>query len=427
VLSLPFPDKFFDASCAIDLLEHLPSDRREQAINEQVRVTRGPVIIACPCREDGVELYEGIANAIYRAHFGVGHERLDEHRREPLPWAAELIRYLHQQHGLEAQVFPNGYLPRWAEMIAFNLVLQRVNRLAAFARLVSRFYNQEIYPYDNREPCYRRIMVFGAAGTLSLPSRTEDEAFALRARQLRRLIEHGYSMLSTVAAHRAGEEASQAREGVQQVATLLGERSGEIAGVIELLNRMAQGSGRLEARMADLARELSRAREDEQRERSARQQVEDAAAVLKATVETRDREIKGLQAGLEAGGRDLAMLRAALEKLRDHIGLVEQSERWRIGGMIVALYHRLRFRKPRRDSIQRVRELIETALGAAPLARAGRAAGASAQRDSAELLGLPAELARCERGLAEACAEALLNLLEAAGLVRPARRGAGRW
>lgn len=48
VTKLPFPDKSFDVSCAFEVLEHLPFDQFQTALEELVRVARSHVLLSLP-------------------------------------------------------------------------------------------------------------------------------------------------------------------------------------------------------------------------------------------------------------------------------------------------------------------------------------------------------------------------------------------
>lgn len=51
VLDLPFADRQFEFVVALDLLEHVPSGQRKQALSELARVTNRRLIAGCPCGE----------------------------------------------------------------------------------------------------------------------------------------------------------------------------------------------------------------------------------------------------------------------------------------------------------------------------------------------------------------------------------------
>lgn len=53
ITDLPFPDKSFQVVSCIDVLEHLPLEARDCAIDELVRVASRAVLVACPHGENG--------------------------------------------------------------------------------------------------------------------------------------------------------------------------------------------------------------------------------------------------------------------------------------------------------------------------------------------------------------------------------------
>src|SRR5207244_4416573 len=75
-IQLPFRDTSFDAVVAVDVLEHLPKDRRPSLVRETLRVSRGLVVLACPtARSERAE-------AVHRKMLGVV-------RGEENPWLEE--------------------------------------------------------------------------------------------------------------------------------------------------------------------------------------------------------------------------------------------------------------------------------------------------------------------------------------------------
>ncbi len=330
---LPFTAGFFDMTCSIDLLEHLLPADRCRAIDEMVRVTRGAVVIAAPCAEDGVAFYEQLANSVYKAYFGEDNKWLAEHRDLNLPREGDILEYMRRRHGCRGRVFPNGHLPRWSQMIAFNLILRRTQSLADYAALVSRFYNQHLYDYDNRGPCYRRVFLLGGPDHVTLPCREEDADYQEHYAQLRQFVQLGYEMLGILPSIRAAGGVREVKEALEDDLSRTRAEASELR--TELSRVRAEGQ-QAERRASELRAELSRVRaEGQQAERRASelrtelsrvraegQQAERRAADLLRDLAASRNES---EAALREAGARLSESEAELSSLRGEAGRL-QSE-----------------------------------------------------------------------------------------------------
>lgn len=113
---LPFGDDSFDAVLALDVLEHMPAERRRGFVAECLRVARHGAIFSCPNAVPEVEAAEGRANEAYRARHGVDHPWLEEHRRFGLPREEDMVALLRELDRPHA-VFDNSPLDAWLPML----------------------------------------------------------------------------------------------------------------------------------------------------------------------------------------------------------------------------------------------------------------------------------------------------------------------
>jgi hypothetical protein len=60
---LPFADRDFDVTVALDLLEHIPAEDRGKVLDELARVTRRRLIVGCPCGADALAADCGLARS----------------------------------------------------------------------------------------------------------------------------------------------------------------------------------------------------------------------------------------------------------------------------------------------------------------------------------------------------------------------------
>jgi methyltransferase family protein len=104
--TLPYPDRSFDVATSLDVLEHIPSPKREQHLRELARVARR-LVLCCPLGSAGHLEAERQLSAWYRGVTGEPHRYLEEHLERGLPDSAELER-LASAAGLEFELLYHG-------------------------------------------------------------------------------------------------------------------------------------------------------------------------------------------------------------------------------------------------------------------------------------------------------------------------------
>jgi hypothetical protein len=88
--SLPFADGSFDVVTSLDVLEHLPRERRRGHLEELTRVAGRQVIACCPLGTDAHVSAERELSEWYVSVAGSPHPFLEEHLRYGLPTEDEL-------------------------------------------------------------------------------------------------------------------------------------------------------------------------------------------------------------------------------------------------------------------------------------------------------------------------------------------------
>jgi GT2 family glycosyltransferase len=116
---LPFDDDSFDAVVSLEVLEHVPAEKRFGFLGECLRVARRGVIVSCPDGRPDVEYAERVANAAFEVRHGRPHPFLIEHRDCGLPREAE-VRGLLLELGAPHAVFPNSPLDLWLGRMVFD-------------------------------------------------------------------------------------------------------------------------------------------------------------------------------------------------------------------------------------------------------------------------------------------------------------------
>ena len=153
----------YDFVVSIDTYEHIQQSSRERFINETIHPSNIATIIAAPFDTPGVKESEVIVNEAYVLTYDTEYRWLHEHIQNGLPslsYTLELIEKL----GLNYAVIPNGYLPRWIDMISTYLLTEGMPEFSKIIEELSVFYNKNLYQYDSISPAYRQVIIIKKEG-----------------------------------------------------------------------------------------------------------------------------------------------------------------------------------------------------------------------------------------------------------------------
>lgn len=88
---LPFPDRSFDWSVCVDVLEHVPPERRAGVVSELLRVASQGCVIVVPC-DEAAEEQDRLLDETFACLQGYRFPFLSEHVALGLPSAVEVYR-----------------------------------------------------------------------------------------------------------------------------------------------------------------------------------------------------------------------------------------------------------------------------------------------------------------------------------------------
>jgi ubiquinone/menaquinone biosynthesis C-methylase UbiE len=94
VLRVPFDDNSFDLVVSIDVLEHLPQQLRQTAIDEIIRVSSNTVIVGCPAGKAAAEIDKNTLHVYFRNKIEEAVWWLKDHINNGLPTLDDLESYI---------------------------------------------------------------------------------------------------------------------------------------------------------------------------------------------------------------------------------------------------------------------------------------------------------------------------------------------
>ena len=155
---LPFADRSFDLVSSVDVLEHVPADRRERLIGHLVRASRRVVMLAAPFASPLVSQAESLVAEFVERTCGYVQGQLSEHRERGLPDLDATRRQI-EVSGWSAVVFRYGNLWRWLFMMIDKHAVAALPSSHAVHRLLDARYNEQAFATDTEAPCYRHFIV----------------------------------------------------------------------------------------------------------------------------------------------------------------------------------------------------------------------------------------------------------------------------
>ena len=157
--NMPIKSESFDWVTSADVFEHIKNERREDFINENLRVAKLGVILAAPFWSKEIEKAERNADENYQKFSNEkNHKWLKEHIENGLPLEKELEEFLNKKN-LFFYKLNNNILFLWEILIGINFFALNNFDIEIKEELenFNYFYNSEFFSYDSVEPSYRKI------------------------------------------------------------------------------------------------------------------------------------------------------------------------------------------------------------------------------------------------------------------------------
>lgn len=159
VLDTPFPDRSRPCVLSVDMLEHVPPEVRQRAVDELVRISGSLLVLAVPTGPVA-EAHDREVAAAYRRVRGVDFRYLREHLEHGLPTEQQLRAYVEramERHGRKGQVrlVPNADL-RLRRFVVNRWIHRRLPDKVAWVLLT---WGASLCARANGGDAYRQVAV----------------------------------------------------------------------------------------------------------------------------------------------------------------------------------------------------------------------------------------------------------------------------
>ncbi len=150
--------EIYDIVISIDTYEHIHATKRQLFLDKLINHSKKATILAAPFDTFYVAESEIILNETYKICHGLGYKWLEEHIQNGLPSLESTVDIIIER-GFNCVIIPNGYLPRWFEMISLYLLTEGLAEFSKMMINLNKFYNKNFYNIDNVEPAYRYFLL----------------------------------------------------------------------------------------------------------------------------------------------------------------------------------------------------------------------------------------------------------------------------
>ncbi len=151
-------DNSYDFIVALDVFEHIPSERRKNFIDEINRVAKKGFILMGPFDTAGVADAERNINAFFKGLVGNDHPWLVEHIQNGLPNWKQTLEYLEEKN-IKYTCLEHGSINIWENLMRYHFLSVYSSAVLAEVNVINQFYNEKVYPSDTEGRCYRKIIV----------------------------------------------------------------------------------------------------------------------------------------------------------------------------------------------------------------------------------------------------------------------------
>lgn len=161
ILQLPFPDKSFDITICLDVLEHLDDSLRRSAVAEVLRITRSGTVFSFPHDVAANVEIETSLNRTHRAIFNADNPYLQEHRQFgllPENTIGSLLTLIREQFSFAYQLSTQDQ-SIWLLSQILDYLMTQLPEASAIQTELYRCINSMLTKNQSREESYRTFLM----------------------------------------------------------------------------------------------------------------------------------------------------------------------------------------------------------------------------------------------------------------------------
>ncbi|MFD7523221.1 class I SAM-dependent methyltransferase [Paenibacillus chitinolyticus] len=156
---LKFADSSFDIVVALDVIEHIPKNRRVLFLKEIDRVSKLGFIISAPFENSGIEQAEIRISNYYQALYDSNLLWNEEHREQGLPNKKEIFDYLIASSKKEIVPIDHGNIEIWEKFIQMEFISGLSEKMIPYWHSINEYYNNVLFLRDFADQSVRTFFV----------------------------------------------------------------------------------------------------------------------------------------------------------------------------------------------------------------------------------------------------------------------------
>ena len=159
IFSHELDDKKFFAVTCVDVYEHIPEEERPAFLDRIQDLSEEFIILGFPASDlPGSKSADDTNNALFKKIYNKDYSWLDEHYNFGLPSEHQTIETL-EKNGWFINTLHHSNAAWLSQLLSLVICYNEDPNCHDAINTVSKKFNEELYPYDFAEPCYRTFIV----------------------------------------------------------------------------------------------------------------------------------------------------------------------------------------------------------------------------------------------------------------------------